>query len=363
MKKHKDKETTPLRFHNFFKNVVLPLNLVYYSMLIIMAIHRLVTHGIESFGILLIIDYAIIVIAIVLMVVAIRGLPKWKYSAWKCTVGLFAMMLTYNIIFLSILTVLNLSCDGKIIAKALRSIIISPCILVYYYKRKELFDVGKGKTSREIRRGSENGIVRNADGVVARDKTTEIQKKDYSTFKKIKEDKVKKNMQIRFCKMCGNKIDSETKRCSACGKQYFKGIKVNKYICVTLILSILIITSVVFNFVQIVEMNRFNDYKKYYENKMLEQQKQILNLNKKIKEKENFLVFYEKYVVFVNDDKAKKYHKYGCDDLDTSSFWAYNTEAAKGKGYSPCSKCNTEKSATPKTFAEYTKSRKSDAMN
>lgn len=360
MKNYKEKENTPLRFHNFFKNVVLPLNLVYYSILIIMAIHSLVTHGIESFGILLIIDYAVIVIAIVLMVIAIRGLNKWKYSAWRCTVGLFAMMLTYNIIFLAILTVLNLRCDGETIAKALRSIIISPCVLVYYYKRKELFDVRKGKTSREIRRSSENGIVRNADGVVTRDKTTEIQKKDCSNFKNIKEDKVKKNMQIRFCKMCGNMIDAETKKCSSCGKQYFKGIKVNKNICVSLIISVLIITSVVFNFVQIVEMNSLNDNIKYYEKKILEQQKQILNLNKDIKEKENFLVFYEKYVVFVNDDKSKKYHKYGCDDLDTSSFLAYNTKAAKDRGYSPCSKCNTEKNATPKTFAEYTKNRKSE---
>ena len=33
------------------------------------------------------------------------------------------------------------------------------------------------------------------------------------------------------------------------------------------------------------------------------------------------------------------YHKYGCEDLDTSSFLVFNINAAM-KEYDPCPKCN-----------------------
>ena len=36
---------------------------------------------------------------------------------------------------------------------------------------------------------------------------------------------LQENVKCRFCKLCGGEIDSETKRCTKCGKQYFKGIK------------------------------------------------------------------------------------------------------------------------------------------
>jgi AraC-like DNA-binding protein len=52
------------------------------------------------------------------------------------------------------------------------------------------------------------------------------------------------------------------------------------------------------------------------------------------------LEFYERHVVIVGDDGTRKYHKYGCDDLDTSYFWAYNTEKAEQLGYYACPKCH-----------------------
>lgn len=51
------------------------------------------------------------------------------------------------------------------------------------------------------------------------------------------------------------------------------------------------------------------------------------------------LSFYEEHVVIVPDDNTYKYHIYGCKYCDTSSFWAYNTEAARDRGYSPCKYC------------------------
>ena len=51
------------------------------------------------------------------------------------------------------------------------------------------------------------------------------------------------------------------------------------------------------------------------------------------------LKFYEEYAALVNEN-SKKYHKYGCDDFDSSSFWIYNINAAEQKGYYACSKCH-----------------------
>lgn len=135
MKKYVNRENTPLKFHNFLKNVSLPLGLVYYS---IMIIYNLIVYGIESLVTWQIIDYAVMVAAIVLIVIALRGLSKWEYLAWKCTIGLFSMILIYNILYLVILAVLNLS-GGDEVMGALRAIVIDPFVIVYYYKRKLLF--------------------------------------------------------------------------------------------------------------------------------------------------------------------------------------------------------------------------------
>ena len=47
--------------------------------------------------------------------------------------------------------------------------------------------------------------------------------------------------KIRFCSKCGLLIDNDTKKCTGCGKQYFKGIRVNPaYILFTLIVLALV---------------------------------------------------------------------------------------------------------------------------
>lgn len=50
--------------------------------------------------------------------------------------------------------------------------------------------------------------------------------------------------------------------------------------------------------------------------------------------------FMDSYVVFVNNDGSKLYHKYDCPDFTRQSFWAYSRKLAESNGYSPCSKCN-----------------------
>lgn len=61
-------------------------------------------------------------------------------------------------------------------------------------------------------------------------------------------------------------------------------------------------------------------------------------LSSELEELENEVDFYQEHIALVNEDD-QYYHKQGCDYFDDSSFWAYNTELAKNKGYSACPKC------------------------
>ncbi len=334
MKKYNDRDNTPLRFHNFLKNVSLPLGLVYYS---IMIVYNLIVYGIESLATLQIIDYAFMVAAIVLIVIALRGLSKWKYSAWKCTVGLFAMILIYNITYLAILTILNLS-GGDEVIDALRAIVIDPFVIVYYYKRKALFSEVKEKYINKAPITDNEKI----DLAISKNETVEVVTpvvaKQEEKVCDLDEKKKEKKLKVRFCKFCGGQIDAQTKKCSGCGKQYFKGIKFNKFFTTVLMLSLVIITSIILNIVQFVEMNELNANIEYYKQKTDEKQTQISKLNKEIREKDDDLDFYHKYAVIVNDS-SKKYHLHGCSDLGDSSFRIYNVSQAKNLGYSECSKC------------------------
>ena len=53
-----------------------------------------------------------------------------------------------------------------------------------------------------------------------------------------------KSRKKKYCSRCGKLIDSKTKKCTGCGKQYFKGIQMKP---VTIILSLVIVASVLLN--------------------------------------------------------------------------------------------------------------------
>lgn len=63
-----------------------------------------------------------------------------------------------------------------------------------------------------------------------------------------------------------------------------------------------------------------------------------VNINKPLTaEKTNFL---DNYVVIISANDQNTYHKYGCEKLDLSEFWIYNTELANSYGYQACPNCN-----------------------
>lgn len=50
--------------------------------------------------------------------------------------------------------------------------------------------------------------------------------------------------QTAYCRLCGKPIDDETRVCSGCGKQYFRGIKPMTFLCIVLMLAMLALAAV-----------------------------------------------------------------------------------------------------------------------
>lgn len=84
------------------------------------------------------------------------------------------------------------------------------------------------------------------------------------------------------------------------------------------------------------EKTKLADYYKerfqFYFNECNNYQSEIYDLE----DKSDFM---DDYIEIVGVDEYY-YHKYGCDYLDDSSFWAFNSEAAKSKGYHKCPHCH-----------------------
>lgn len=187
-----------------------------------------------------------------------------------------------------------------------------------------------------------------------------------------------------FCKKCGGEIDPHTKRCTSCGKQYFR----TKAALQILTLSLFTLVFACLNIFQYIsgekaiekismlessvankdvtianqksnissldtmiidqktEISNLKSKVSTQETTISSQKTKVSNLERELKESrsENFdqlikLLFYEEHAVVVPDDGTWLYHTYGCEYLDNSYFWIYNTEQASGLGYKPCKYC------------------------
>lgn len=87
-------------------------------------------------------------------------------------------------------------------------------------------------------------------------KMPEINTKDDS----LKTDDIKsktKTKKDKYCKFCGGLIGSNTKKCTKCGKQYFK-LKFNRYTSLVIILAVAIIALIASNIYQSYTINSMN---------------------------------------------------------------------------------------------------------
>ncbi|MGN0173984.1 MAG: zinc ribbon domain-containing protein [Acutalibacteraceae bacterium] len=161
------------------------------------------------------------------------------------------------------------------------------------------------------------------------------------------------NQEELVCKKCGAELNQNSKFCSSCGKKIkSKKIKDNKkfnkaiFISVSAVLLICLGVSITFNIIQNSELSQLqtkfeqqekikNDYISLCNKKT----SQITKLQSRLYVLEDKSDFMDDYIEIVGVDKYY-YHKYGCDYLDDSSFWAFNSEAAKSKGYHKCPHCH-----------------------
>lgn len=154
-----------------------------------------------------------------------------------------------------------------------------------------------------------------------------------------------------FCRYCGTKYGPDDTICPGCGKRVrisFKS-KNSKNSRIPFFISLAVNVVLIIFFVLFVSAYE-NEYSslqakydslntKYYNiSKAAEQRLETITELKPYKEKADFL---DEYIAFVVSDDAYAYHTYDCHFFQNcDSFWAYNIEAARSKGYSPCKVCH-----------------------
>ena len=152
---------------------------------------------------------------------------------------------------------------------------------------------------------------------------------------------------MKYCSRCGSPIDNETKICTGCGKQYFKGIRFTKHSAAILVLSLLLAYTATACAVQHFKIQNLNAELLSFSEQNSSLQVQVSGLQNHISylqqvtsSDRKLIDFIDEYVVFVEDDGTDLYHKYDCHRFKKASFWAYNTEAAIESGYRECPYCH-----------------------
>ena len=84
---------------------------------------------------------------------------------------------------------------------------------------------------------------------ISTDNVTKYSKKETTT-----ENTVKAKPTIKYCSHCGQPINPISKKCTGCGKQYFKGVSLKNFLVVALIFCLVL--SLVLNIVLIVKLQK-----------------------------------------------------------------------------------------------------------
>lgn len=212
--------------------------------------------------------------------------------------------------------------------------------LMFYYINCKLFFNKNKVTEETIPCDRKKEHIENTQNTLDLDidKMTPQEAAEYLVAEQLGEkytpkEKQDKKVKIKYCSQCGSQIDPVTKKCTGCGKQYFKGIKITKFTCITTIVAVFLIISVVFNIFQNIKNQELNT--------------EIDNLIESVDDLENDIWqyktnanFVDEYVVFVEDDGTNLYHKIDCYRFKRESFWIYNVPTAENYDYSPCPLCH-----------------------
>lgn len=168
-----------------------------------------------------------------------------------------------------------------------------------------------------------------------------------------------------ICKNCNSEIPNDSEFCQCCGAEISKEVDSDKLVAnkkgrvVTIMLGISTAVGVVFGVVMLCLFFNVNSVNNELSSQVNDLQAKIKSDETKystLEKKYNSLKsdyddleddyrdcydkasFMDRYIVFVGADGGR-YHKFECPNLDLSSFWAYNIEAARGS-HKPCDYCN-----------------------
>lgn len=174
--------------------------------------------------------------------------------------------------------------------------------------------------------------------------------------------------KLRFCKHCGSPIDPATRKCTGCGKQYFRPpVLRKKYLFIAA--GVLACAAVVVLMVNLTsqknaalsQVDELTARISQLEDTVAEKERQIevykrnedayqVKLARKTEEydklrEENtmykdFISFYEEYVACVGDTGDMIYHRFPCPYMEMDNNWdIFSVPYAKSRGYTPCPYC------------------------
>lgn len=128
------RDETPLKFHNFFRFVALPIGILY-------TIYNMYNEfkNVSQLDLLYTFDLLILSALIVLNTLAFIGFFKWKSYAWYCVMARTAIMIINSAVIIYICMRYNTPAATRLIVQQVLSLAVTGLITAYYYKRKLLF--------------------------------------------------------------------------------------------------------------------------------------------------------------------------------------------------------------------------------
>lgn len=329
MKKYNNRETAPLAYHSLFLYIGLPFSIITNALA---AYNNLtfLSYGTELF-IYSLLDFIFTFVLTILCCVTFWGLRKWKAYSWYSIYALISTLSIYSMLIIFLYAGIGIT-DFAEFVEPIGKIIFSIIIAIYYWKRKGLFFDPETSAEDSVTIPSEQALQQEIVETSA-SAMSEPVPESAETIKETEEPSKKEHPSDDFI--------IETYPPAAAKPVKKKPVAL--IVCVVALICSLIGNVYQFSSsaaaIEKSEMlsRELASLQSRYTTKEADAEKYY----KKYSEMKDAYNFYDNYAVIV-PEYSQRYHKHGCQYLDTSSFWIYNTEAAKSNGYIACPHCFTD---------------------